>query len=63
MAPAAKPDGPGTHMVEGEYPCKLPLTTICMCATHIPPTYPETTHRMGENLIQTYFRQRLKIQN
>lgn len=31
-----------------------------MCATHISLPYPETVNRVGENLIQLYFRQGLK---
>lgn len=46
-------------MVEGEDSRKLSSNNHA-CAGHIPPTYPETAHRMGENLIQPYLRQELK---
>lgn len=46
-------------MVEGEDSRKL-FSNNHACAGHIPPTYPETAHRMGENLIQPYLRQELK---
>lgn len=46
-------------MVEGEDSRKLSSNNHT-CAGHIPPTYLETAHRMGENLIQPYLRQELK---
>ena len=47
-------------MVEGEDSLKLSSNNHA-CAGHIPPTYPKTAHRMGENLIQPYLRQELKF--
>lgn len=55
-APAAKPEGqsliPGLTWWKARTPTSCPLMTI-----RVPDT---PAHRMGENLIQPYFRQELK---